>query len=69
MHFRIFKLSVDKGQEFKLKTIIDLLLGVDSYIPNKGRIIVDLGKNRKKNGLSVKQILGNLSHVNSVKEI
>ena len=64
-----YKLGVDKGQEFTLKTIIDFLLGVDSYIQNKGRIIVDLGQNRKKNGLAVKQILGNLSHVNSVKEM
>lgn len=69
MYCRTFKLGVDKGQEFKLKTIIDFLLGVDSNIPHKGRIIVDLGKNRKKNGLAYKQILGNLSHVNFVKEM
>jgi hypothetical protein len=69
MHCRTFKLGVDKGQEFKLKTIIDFLLGVDCVIPNKGRILVDFNQSRKKNGFAVKQTLGNLSHVNFIKEI
>lgn len=69
MQCHAYKLGVDKGQEFKLKTVIDLLLGVDSYIQNKGRIVVDLCPKRKLNGISVKRTLGNLSHVNFVKEM
>ena len=69
MHCRTFKLGVDKGQEFKLKTTIDFLLGVDSHIQNKGRIVVDFGPKKKQNDISFKRTLGNLSHVNFVKEM
>lgn len=67
-HEQVYRLNVDKGFEFRLKILIDLLFSTNSFMAQNGQLIVNLDIHNKKESISAKHTLQQLSHVKSVIE-
>ncbi len=69
MYEQVYRLKVEKGYEYGLKVLVDLIFGMHSAKKGRETVEVHVDVHSKKEVRSVKNVLSHLSHVSSVQII